>query len=85
VLYFGPEENDGKRSVIGGDGWVFAVEFGKKIKAYSVLAYGQSNNPDSPYFDDQAQLFAENKMKEVAFSEKEIKKALLKSYQPGKE
>lgn len=85
VIYFGPEEEDGKRRVIGGDGWVFAVEFGKKIKAYSILAYGQSNNPDSPYFDDQAQLFAENKMKKVAFSEKEIKKALRKSYTPGKE
>ncbi len=85
VIYFGPEEEDNKRRVIGGDGWVFAVEFGKKIKAYSILAYGQSNNPESPHFDDQAQLFAENKMKKVAFSEKEIKKATLKQYQPGKE
>jgi acyl-homoserine-lactone acylase len=85
VIYFGPEEEDGKRRVIGGDGWVFAVEFGKKIKAYSVLAYGQSNRPESPYFDDQAELFAENKMKNVAFSEQEIKKALIKTYVPGKE
>ncbi len=85
VIYFGPEEDDGKRRVIGGDGWVFAVEFGKEIKAYSVLAYGQSNNPDSPYFDDQAKLFAENKMKKVAFSEAEIKMASIKSYRPGEE
>lgn len=85
VIYFGSEEKDGKRRVIGGDGWVFAVEFGKKIKAYSVLAYGQSNDPESDNFDDQAQLFAENKMKKVAYSEKDIKNALVKSYQPGRE
>ena len=85
VIYFGPEEEDKKRRVIGGDGWVFAVEFGKEIKAYSVLAYGQSNNPDSPNFDDQAKLFAENKMKKVAFSEADIKKKLVKKYRPGEE
>lgn len=85
VIYFGPEEEDGKRRVIGGDGWVFAVEFGKEIKAYSVLAYGQSNDPNSPNFDDQARLFGENKMKKVVFSEKEIKKEVLKVYRPGKE
>ncbi len=85
VIYFGPEEEDGKRKVIGGDGWVFAVEFGQKIKAYSVLAYGQSNNPESPHFDDQASLFAANKMKRVAYSEDEIASALIRSYHPGQE
>jgi acyl-homoserine-lactone acylase len=85
VIYFGPEEEDGKRRVIGGDGWVFAVEFGEEIRAYSVLAYGQSNDPESPNFDDQAQLFAENKMKKIAFSEKEVKNEIVKSYKPGKE
>ena len=84
VIYFNTDD-DGKKSVVGGDGWVFAVEFGKKIKAYSILAYGQSNDPESPHFSDQAELFAGNKMKKVAFSEKEIKKGLQKVYRPGEE
>lgn len=84
VIYF-DEDEDGKQHVVGGDGWVFAVEFGKQIKAYSVLAYGQSNNPESPHFDDQAEMFANNKMKKVAFSEKVIKKTILKKYKPGEE
>ena len=84
VLWFELDEDD-KYKVVGGDGWVFAVEFGKKIKAYSILAYGQSNNPDSPHFDDQAQMFAENKMKKVVYYEKDIKKNLKKSYKPGEE
>ena len=29
----------------GGDGWVFVVEFSKPLKAYSVLAYGETQNP----------------------------------------
>ena len=84
VLYFNDDE-DGKKSAVGGDGWVFAVEFGKKIKAYSILAYGQSNDSENSHFADQAALFADNKMKKVAFSEKEIKKALKKEYKPGEE
>jgi len=84
VLWFELDE-DGKYKVVGGDGWVFGVEFGKKIKAYSILAYGQSNNPESQHFDDQAAMFADNKMKKVRFYERDIKKALIKSYKPGEE
>ena len=84
VLSFNKDE-DGKNSVVSGDGWVFAVEFGKTIKAYSILAYGQSNNPENAHFSDQAALFADNKMKKVAFSEKDIKKTLKKQYKPGEE
>jgi hypothetical protein len=47
VLTFSPAD-DGARIVDGGDGWVLAVEFGPVPRAYSVLAYGQSNDPASP-------------------------------------
>src|SRR5688500_9503711 len=48
---------DGKRSVVGGDGWVLAVEFGDVPRAYSVLAYGESRRADSPFHHDQAAMF----------------------------
>lgn len=58
VLNFATDP-DGRRSVVGGDGWVLAVEFGRRApRAYSVLAYGQSPRPDSPYHHDQAAMFA---------------------------
>lgn len=82
-LAYAEMEDYGEREVYGGDGWQFAVEFGKKIKAYSILAYGQSPDPDSPHHTDQLKLFTENKMKRVAFSEREIRKALLESYTPA--
>lgn len=82
VLWF-TDDQDGKRKIRGGDGWQFAVEFTDPPRAYSILAYGQSNKPDSPHHADQAPLFARNQMKQVAFSEADIQKALIRSYHPG--
>jgi len=82
VLWF-EEDEDGKQKVRGGDGWQFAVEFSDPLKAYSILAYGQSNNPESLHHTDQVELFSNNKMKKVAFSEVDIQRDLIKSYRPG--
>ncbi|MDQ3949386.1 MAG: penicillin acylase family protein, partial [Gemmatimonadota bacterium] len=76
---------DGKRSVIGGDGWVLAVEFGDVPRAYSVLAYGQSARPDSPFHGDQAEMFARGEMKRVAFTEKDVEAQTIRRYRPGME
>lgn len=85
VLWFVPHKTDKlKRETRGGDGWIIAVEFGKTPRAYSVLAYGQSNKPDSPYFGDQLELYANKQMKPVAFTEADIKKGVIREYRPGK-
>ncbi len=84
VLWFA-EDEDGKRRIRGGDGWQFAVEFSDPPRAYSILAYGQTNNPRDPRHTAQAQLFAENKMKPVAFTEAAIRQALVSAYHPGEE
>lgn len=76
-------QDDGKMAAVGGDGWVFAVEFGDVPRAYSVLAYGQSRLPDSPYHADQAAMFARGEMKPVAFTEADINKQAIKRYRPG--
>ncbi|RMH20179.1 MAG: hypothetical protein D6701_04085, partial [Gemmatimonadetes bacterium] len=57
------EQPDGALAVEGGDGWVLAVEFGERPRAYSILAYGQSDRPESPWYAAQAELFADNGMK----------------------
>ena len=77
---------DGKRVVNGGDGWVLAVEFGQSApRAYSVLAYGQSPDSTSPYFSDQAAMFAKGAMKTVRFTQADIVRHTVRSYVPGKE
>ncbi|HEX6252435.1 MAG TPA: penicillin acylase family protein, partial [Gemmatimonadaceae bacterium] len=77
------DDPDGKRSVVGGDGWVLAVEFADVPRAYSVLAYGQSPRPDSPFSDDQAAMFARGEMKRVAFTAEDIDRQAISRYRPG--
>ena len=70
-------------AAVGGDGWVFAVEFGEVPRAYSVLAYGQSRLAESPHHADQAAMFARGEMKQVAFTEADIDKQTVRRYRPG--
>lgn len=84
VLNFETAE-DGRRFVNGGDGWVIAVEFADEPRAYSVLAYGQSPDPASPWHDDQAAMFAANRMKRVLWTEQDIAGAIVVRYHPGAE
>lgn len=79
------DDDDGKRHARTGDSWVFAVEFGETPVAYSVVAYSQSGDEDSPHFADQAALFADNGMKKVAFTEADIAESLIAKYHPGEE
>ena len=81
VLSFGTAE-DGKRVANRGDGWVLAVEFSNPPRAYSILAYGQSSREDSPHFNDQAEMFARNEMKRVAFTSQDIKEHSIRRYKP---
>jgi acyl-homoserine-lactone acylase len=73
---------DGKRVATGGDGWILAVEFGDVPKAWTVLAYGQSPDESSPYFDSQAEMFAKGELKRVPLTPEEIEKAAVTTYHP---
>jgi acyl-homoserine-lactone acylase len=74
---------DGKLIATGSDGWILAVEFGDEPRAYSVLAYGESSKPDSPYFSDQAAMFARGQLKPVAWLERDIEAQTVRTYRPG--
>lgn len=74
---------DGKNAVNGGDGWVLAVEFGEEPRAYSVLGYGQSAKPASPWHADQAAMFARGELKPVRFNAAEVERHAVKRYRPG--
>jgi acyl-homoserine-lactone acylase len=82
VLNFS-REPDGKLAASGGDGWVLAVEFTDVPRAYSVLAYGESPRPDSPWHAAQAEMFAKGQMKKVAFTTADIDQQAVVRYRPG--
>jgi len=76
-------ENTKRQYVTSGNSFVAVVEFGDKVKAKSMLAGGQSSDPNSPHFDDQAQRYADGKFKEVAYYREDVEKRAEKTYHPG--
>jgi acyl-homoserine lactone acylase PvdQ len=66
-----------------GNSFVAAIEFGKKIKAKSILTGGQSFNPASKHFMDQADGFIDGKFKDVWFYKEDVSKHTERSYHPG--
>lgn len=67
-----------------GNSFVAVVEFGKRLKAKSVLAGGQSSDPASPHFNDQAERYVNVDFKDVAFYQDEVERRARKKYHPGK-
>jgi acyl-homoserine-lactone acylase len=82
VLVFRPD-TDGKLVATGSDGWILAVEFGNVPRAYSILAYGESPREDSPWFSDQAAMFARGELKKVAFLARDVDADVVRRYRPG--
>jgi acyl-homoserine-lactone acylase len=76
---------DGKLVANGSDGWILAVEFGDEPRAYSVLAYGESSRPSSPYYSDQAAMFAKGQLKPVAWREQDVVAQTVARYRPGEQ
>jgi acyl-homoserine-lactone acylase len=66
-----------------GNSFVAAVEFGKRVRAKSILAGGESGDPKSPHFNDQAEMYARGEFKDVLFYKDEVEKHLERKYHPG--
>ena len=76
------QAEDGKMIAAGGDSYLLAVEFTTPPTAYSVLAYSQSEDPESPHHTDQTRLFAREEWKRAWFTEEDIRKNLEREYRP---
>jgi hypothetical protein len=61
-------------------------EFGKNsVRARTLLQYGESSNPGSPHFFDQAQLLSQAKFKESPFKWKDVVADATRTYHPGED
>ncbi len=72
-----------KRYGLNGNSFICAVEFGKKIKAKSLLAGGESGDPKSPHFNDQMEMYAKGKFKDVLFYKEDVLQHAERNYHPG--
>lgn len=55
----------------------------KRIKAKSVLAGGNSGDPNSKHFNDQAEMYLKMQFKDVLFYKKDVQDNAEKTYHPG--
>ena len=83
---YGMRGNHDNKRIYGtrGNSFVAVVEFGEKVKAKSLLAGGQSGDPASPHFYDQAQAYADMKFKDVAYYREDVEARAEESYHPGR-
>lgn len=82
---FGAERREGTKRLYGdnGNSFVAVVEFGDRVRAKSILVGGQSNDPGSPHFDDQAPLYVAYEFKDVAYYREDVERRARERYRPG--
>jgi len=82
---FGTSQKTATKRLYGtkGNSFVAVVEFGPTVRAKSLLAGGESGDPRSPHFNDQAERYARGEFKEVWLSRPEIEAHLERRYHPG--
>ena len=65
-----------------GNSFVAAVDFGPTIHAKAIMSGGESGDPSSPHFTDQALMFSEGRFRDVLFYPEEVRAHAERSYRP---
>lgn len=78
-----PYPNTKKWYGTDGNSFVCVVEFGPRVEARAVTAGGESGDPHSPHFDDEAQRYASGNLRQVYFWPDELKGHSERVYHPG--
>jgi acyl-homoserine-lactone acylase len=66
-----------------GNSFVAVVEFGPKVRAWAVTAGGESGNPASPHFDDEATAYAMGELRTVYYYRSQLAGHIERHYHPG--
>ena len=82
---FGARRYMGSKRLYGtyGNSFVAVVEFGPKVRAKAVTAGGESGDPKSKHFNDQAGRYAAGDLREVYFYPAQLKGRTERRYRPG--
>jgi len=82
---FGARSYKNSKKIYGttGNSFLAVVEFGDTVKARAITAGGQSADPMSPHFNDQAPRYASGDLREVYFYPDQLKAHTERTYHPG--
>ena len=82
---FGARTYPGSKKRYGttGNSFVAAIEFGPTIRAKAVTAGGESGNPNSRHFGDQATGYATGNLRDVYFYRSQLEGHIEREYHPG--
>ena len=83
---FGARTYPGTKRMYGtsGNSFVAVVEFGDSVRAKAVTAGGESGDPSSPHFNDQAVRYSTGELRDVYFYPHQLKDHTEREYRPGK-
>jgi acyl-homoserine-lactone acylase len=70
---YGKPGPDGVAALIGGDSFAAVVEFGERLRAQGILAYGTSTQPGSPHYGDQQTDFSANRLRPLWFYPQDVR------------
>jgi len=82
---FGARAYPGTKKWYGtsGNSFVAVVEFGKTVRAKAVTAGGESGNPASTHFNDQAKRYSTGALRDVYFYRSQLQGHIEREYHPG--
>jgi acyl-homoserine-lactone acylase len=66
-----------------GNSFVAVIEFGDSVRARAITAGGESGNPSSPHFNDEAQRYSIGNLRDVYFYPSQLKGHTERVYHPG--
>jgi penicillin amidase len=84
--YYVPPTAERKKQygAVGGS-FIGVYEFGDKVNAATILQFGESSDPESPHFMDQAELYSKRQFKPAWFEWSDVLAHAKQSYRPGEE
>jgi acyl-homoserine-lactone acylase len=65
-----------------GNSFIAAVDFGPTIHAKALMSGGESGDPASPHFADQALMFSQGRFRDVLFYPEDVRAHAERSYRP---
>ena len=79
----GPKPGTRRWYQVHGNTFVAVVEFGKRIRARAIREGGESGDPNSPHFNDEAQRYASGALRDVYFYPDQLEGHTERTYRPG--